>query len=107
MIEQLAQRNQRREAHYRKLLADSDFQDFILKEWFDALVTEMAENLTAATDPVQCLVAKEKWLLATKMRSHLADTVEVYRQAEAQRLVQMERIQKRRDAGLPPESDDE
>lgn len=107
MSEPIAQRNQRREAHYRKLLADTDFQDFILKEWFDAQVTEMEENLTDATDPVECLTAKEKWKMAKKIRSHLADTVEVYRQAEAQRLAEIERMEKKIEAGLPPESSDE
>lgn len=107
MSEPITQRNQRREAHYRKLLADSDFQDFILNEWFDAQVTEMADSLTEATDPVQCLIAKERWLMAKKIRSHLADTVEVYRQAEDQRLAEIERMEKKIEAGLPPESSDE
>lgn len=100
-------RNERRQVLYQRLLADKDFNEFIVDEWLGGLMTEVTNTLRTTVEPTDIKSARDCWKLVEELTLHMEKTVKIYREAEAARAEDEKRRAANVKEGKPPEAFDE
>ena len=100
-------RNERRQVLYQRLLADRDFNEFIVDEWWGDLMTEVTTKLEVTAEPVELRAVRDVWNFMKEIKDHMKNTVKIYREAEAARVEDEKRREAKVKEGRPPEEFDE
>ncbi len=100
-------RNERRQVLYQRLLADKDFNEFIVDEWWGGLMTEVTTKLKVTAEPVELRAVRDVWNFMEDIQQHMQKTVDIYRNAEAARVEDEKRREAKLKEGRPPEEIDE